>query len=220
MAEVMDWDAAYRNDVFAGPPPWNIGEAQPEIVAVVESGGVRSPVLDVGCGVGDVTFLLASRGYDVVGIDVSSVAIAAATDGARERGLDTAQFVHGDVRDLTFDEHFNTVVDCTLFHSLPVESRDGYLKGARDAAAPGATLFMLVFTTDALPPDSPFPVPNLVTEREVSEAVAKHWDIQELRKAFVSVRFPDVPNLPEHDYDVDDQGIVKLPALLLTAVKS
>ncbi len=32
MPEVMDWDAAYRNEIFAGPPPWNIGDAQPEIV--------------------------------------------------------------------------------------------------------------------------------------------------------------------------------------------
>jgi SAM-dependent methyltransferase len=219
MAEVMDWDAAYRNLVFAGPPPWNIGEAQPEIAAVIDSGDVRSPVLDVGCGVGDVTLLLAERGYDVVGIDVSSVAIEAATESARQRGLSTAQFVHGDVRDLTFDAHFNTVVDCTLFHSLPVEAREGYLSGARDAAAPGATLIMLVFTTDALPPDSPFPVPNLVTEAEVRDAVAKYWEIQDLRPAFVSVRFPDVPDLPEHDFHIDENGIVKLPALLLTATK-
>ena len=39
MSEVMDWDAAYRNHVFAGPPPWNIGVAQPEIVAVIDALG-------------------------------------------------------------------------------------------------------------------------------------------------------------------------------------
>jgi hypothetical protein len=29
----MDWDSAYRQEggVFDGPPPWNIGEPQPEI---------------------------------------------------------------------------------------------------------------------------------------------------------------------------------------------
>jgi cyclopropane fatty-acyl-phospholipid synthase-like methyltransferase len=219
MAEVMDWDAAYRNEVFAGPPPWNIGEAQPEMVSLVESGAVRSPVLDVGCGVGDVTLLLAAEGYEVIGVDLSSVAIAAATKSAEERGLAGARFVRGDVRELSFDEEFNTVIDCTLFHSLPVEARDDYLQGVRTAAAPGATLFMLVFTTDALPPDSPFPVPNLVTEAEVRDAVSKYWEVEDLRKAFVSVQLPDVPNLPEHDFEVDALGRVKLPALLLTARK-
>ena len=69
MPEVMDWDAAYRNEIFAGPPPWNIGDAQPEIVTLIEAGKLVSPVLDVGCGVGDNSLELAARGYDVVGID-------------------------------------------------------------------------------------------------------------------------------------------------------
>lgn len=220
MSEVMDWDAAYRNDIFAGPPPWNIGEAQPEIAAVIDSGRVHGPVLDVGCGIGDVTFLLAARGYDAVGIDISPVAIAAATREAQERGLTQARFIEGDVRELRFDEQFHTVVDCTLFHSLPVQARDDYLRGVRDAVAVGAALYMLVFTTDALPPDSPFPVPNLVTESEVRDAVAKYWKIEDVRPAFVYVQLPDVPNLPEHDFEVDVRGRVKLPALLLTGRKS
>lgn len=220
MTEVMDWDAAYRNQIFAGPPPWNIGEAQPEIATVIDGGQVRSPVLDVGCGVGDVTFLLAARGYDAVGIDLSSVAIAIAAKEAQDRGLSQATFIEGDVRELEFGEEFNTVIDCTLFHSLPVQARDGYLRGVRDAAAHGAALYMLVFTTDALPPDSPFPVPNLVTEREVREAVAKYWEIDDVRPAFVYVQLPDVPNLPEHDFGVDEHGRVKLPALLVTGRKA
>lgn len=219
MAEVMDWDAAYRNLVFAGPPPWNIGEAQPEMVRVIDSGDVRSPVLDVGCGVGDVSYLLAERGYRVVGVDVSSVAIDAATAGARERGLSGVEFVHGDVRDLALTERFNTVIDCTLFHSLPVEAREGYLQGIRDVAADGAKLFMLVFTTDALPPDSPFPVPNLFTDAELRDVVAKYWTIEDLRPASVSVQLPDVPDLPEHNLKVDASGRASLPAILLTATK-
>src|ERR1700722_8140949 len=33
--EVMDWDSAYRQEAgFDGPPPWNIGEPQPELAAL------------------------------------------------------------------------------------------------------------------------------------------------------------------------------------------
>ncbi len=221
MAEVMDWDAAYSDNVFAGPPPWNIGEAQPEIAALIDAGKITGPVLDAGCGVGDVALALAEKGYDVVGADISTVAIEAATRAAAERNLTNVRFVQGDLRTLAVDgEPFNTIVDCTLFHSLPVEAREDYLRGVHQVSAPGAVLHMLVFTTDALPPDSPFPVPNLVTEAELREVVSRVWTIEHVAPAFVSVQLPDVPNLPEHNFDSDGKGRVKLPALLLSARKA
>ncbi|ANE81512.1 SAM-dependent methyltransferase [Mycobacterium adipatum] len=216
----MDWDAAYSDRIFVGPPPWNIGEAQPEIAALIEAGKITSPVLDAGCGVGDVSLALAAAGYDVVGADISTVAIDAATRAAAARGLTNVRFVQGDLRTLTVDgDPFNTIVDCTLFHSLPVEAREDYLRGVHAVSAPGAVLHMLVFTTDALPPDSPFPVPNLVTEAELREVVSRVWTIENVQPAFVAVQLPDVPNLPEHNFASDDKGRVKLPALLLTARK-
>jgi SAM-dependent methyltransferase len=219
MPEVMDWDAAYRNEIFAGPPPWNIGDAQPEVVALIDDGKLRAPVLDVGCGVGDASLELAARGYEVVGIDVSETAVDAATKAAKERALDSATFVQGDVTKLDYDGAFNSVLDCTLFHSLPLEARDDYLRGVHRAAAPDASLYMLVFTTDALPADSPFPVPNLVTMDELRQAVSAFWDIEAIDPAYVYVRLPDVPNLPPHSFEVDQRGRVKLPAFLLAARK-
>ena len=88
------------------------------------------------------------------------------------------------------------------------------------SAAPGASLYMLVFTTDALPADSPFPVPNLVTKDELQQAVSAHWDIDSINPAFVSVQLPDVSNLPAHSFEVDPRGRVKLPAFLLAAHKT
>lgn len=219
MPEVMDWDAAYRNEIFAGPPPWNIGDAQPEIVALIDAGKLTSPILDVGCGVGDNSLELASRGYDVVGIDLSQTAIAAAKKAADERGLGSVTFIQGDVTKLGDDATFHSILDCTLFHSLPLEVRDEYLRGIHRAAAAGASLQMLVFTTDALPADSPFPVPNLVTKDELHQAVSKYWAIDAIDPAFVYVQLPDVPNLPAHSFEVDERNRVKLPAFLLSAHK-
>lgn len=221
MAEVMDWDAAYSDNVFGGPPPWNIGEAQAEILALIDNGSVTGPVLDAGCGVGDVTLALAERGYDVVGADISAVAIDTATRAAAERGLTGIRFVQGDLRTLTVaGEPFNTIIDCTLFHSLPVEARPDYLRAVHAMSAPGAVLHMLVFTTDALPPDSPFPIPNLVTEAELREAVSKVWTIEHLQPSFVAVQLPYAPDAPTLSFEFDDKGRMKLPALLLSARKS
>jgi monooxygenase len=59
-AEVLDRDVACREQgMFDGPPPWNIGEPQPEIAALIGQGKLRSDVLDAGCG-----FAEASRAAD------------------------------------------------------------------------------------------------------------------------------------------------------------
>lgn len=223
MSDVMDWDAAYRGHIFAGPPPWNIGKPQPAIADLIAAGQVQAPVLDAGCGIGDLTIALAEAGHDVTGIDISTAAINDATEQVRDRGL-TARFIQGDARDLAAlglgEPEFNTVIDCTLFHSLPLDARDDYLRGISAAASPGGRLYLLVFTTDALPVDSPCPVPNLVTEAEVRDAVAKHWIVDTIEPSHVAVRLPDIPNLPKHDFRTDEDGLTYLPALLLTAHKT
>jgi len=221
MPDVMDWDAAYRDEIFAGPPPWNIGETQPEIAELIRLGEMRSDVLDAGCGIGDAALELAERGYTVVGIDAAPTAIGAARKAAEERGLTNVTFIRGDITSLDgYDGQFATILDCTLFHSLPIEARDGYLRSVHRAAVAGAVMYMLVFTTDALPADSPFPVPNLVTQDELRGAVSKYWQIDDIRPAFVHVQLPPIPDLPPHPFEVDEKGRAKLPAFMLTAHKS
>src|SRR6202040_3403009 len=88
--EVMDWESAYRQQGgFEGPPPWNIGEPQPELAALVAAGKIRSDVLDAGCGYAELSLTLAGDGYSVVGIDLTPTAVAAANRAAQERNLST-----------------------------------------------------------------------------------------------------------------------------------
>jgi SAM-dependent methyltransferase len=222
-SEVMDWDGAYRGEAeFDGPPPWNIGEPQPELAALIEAGMFRSDVLDAGCGFAELSLELAARGYTVVGIDLTPTAIAAATNAAAERGLSNASFVRADITSFTgYDGRFNTVVDSTLFHSLPVEGRDGYLSSVHRAAAPGASYFVLVFAKGAFPAEMETG-PNEVDEDELREAVSRYWEIDEIRPAFIHANMPDVPDapfeMPPHERDA--KGRMKLPAFLLTAHKA
>ncbi|KRE26817.1 SAM-dependent methyltransferase [Mycobacterium sp. Soil538] len=218
----LDWDGAYRGQgAFEGPPPWNIGEPQPELAALIRAGRVRSDVLDAGCGHAELSLALAADGYTVVGIDLSPTAIAAATAAARDRGLTTATFVADDITTFTgYDGRFATILDSTLFHSLPVQGRDGYLRSVYRAAAPGASYFVLVFAKGAFPAELE-QKPNEVTENELRDAVARYWTIDDIRPASIHTlppNFVDAP-VPMPAFDTDDRGRPKMPAYLLTAHK-
>jgi SAM-dependent methyltransferase len=222
-SEITDWDAAYREEGdFDGPPPWNIGEPQPELAALMAAGRFRSDVLDAGCGFAELSLALAAGGYTVVGIDLTPTAVAAAAKAAEERGLTTASFQQADITSFTgYDGRFNTVVDSTLFHSLPIEGRDGYLSSIHRAAAPGANYFVLVFANGAFPPDMEGG-PKAVSEDELRAAVSKYWEVDEIRPAFIHANIPAIPasagTFPPHDHD--EKGRMKLPAFLLTAHKT
>lgn len=222
-SEEMSWDSAYREEGdFDGPPPWNIGEPQPELATLISQGKFRSDVLDAGCGFAELSLSLAADGYTVVGIDLTPTAIAAATRAARDRGLSNATFVQDDITSFTgFDGTFNTVVDSTLFHSMPVEARDDYLQSVHRAAAPGASYFVLVFAKGAFPPDmDTLTKPNEVTEDELREVVSKYWTVDEIRPAFIHVNVPQIPGVSMPFHDFDEKGRIMFPAYLLTAYKA
>lgn len=218
--EPMDWDAAYKEEVFQAPPPWNIGEPQPELAALISAGKVHGVVLDAGCGVAELSLTLAAAGYTVVGVDNSPTAIAAAIKAAEERGLGNVTFAVDDITKFSgYDERFGTVIDSTLFHSLPVEDRDAYLQAVHRAAAPGANYYVLVFAKGAFPEDLPVK-PNEVDEDELRAAVGKYFEIDEVRPAAVHARMPDLPDAPPWPHPRDDKGRVMMPAFLLSARKA
>ncbi|TCL71224.1 methyltransferase domain-containing protein [Rhizobium sp. BK251] len=70
-------------------------------------------VLDVGCGGGDVTFLVSEmvgRAGHVVGVDRAPAAIAAAERRLGDHGIKNVSFRKGDAIALSFDEPFDAVV--------------------------------------------------------------------------------------------------------------
>ncbi|MBA8961167.1 SAM-dependent methyltransferase [Rhodococcus percolatus] len=212
--QVAPWDDIYRGDaeVFTGPVPWNIGEPQPEIAGLIAEGKFRSDVLDAGCGHAETSLHLAAQGYTVVGLDLSPTAIAVAQAAAADRGLTTATYQVADISSFTgFDGRFSTIVDSTLFHSLPVDRRRDYLRAVARAAAPGASYYILVFAKGAFPEGEG---PNLVTDDELREAVAEFWTIDDIRPAFIHALLgPEQAANWEHD----EKGRSMLPAWLLSA---
>ena len=75
-------------------------------------------VLEVACGTGRFTVMLADRGADVVGMDISDAMLEQGRGKAKAAGVaDTAEFMRGDAARLPFpDDHFDSVFAMRFFH--------------------------------------------------------------------------------------------------------
>jgi SAM-dependent methyltransferase len=220
----FDFDPAYRGETAefgAGArPPWSLGEPQPEIAALIDQGKIKGEVLDAGCGEAALSMYMAALGHNTVGLDASPTAIKLAKAGAARRGLTTASFQVADITDFTSypagsEGRFDTIVDSTLFHSMPVELRAGYQRSIVRAAAPGASYFVLVFDRTGMP-DGPA---NPVTEDELRDVVSQYWVVDEIRPARIHANFADDgrPEFPFTDVRDEGNGRKSVPAWLLSA---
>jgi ubiquinone/menaquinone biosynthesis C-methylase UbiE len=137
-------------------------------------------VLDIGCGVGDVSLLAASivgaKG-SVVGVDNDMRSLAVAQERAHRAGFGQVSFQHGDLRDLNFDRPFDAVVGrfVLMYVGDPVDS---VRRLARHVQAGGIVAFA-EFQFDGLMRTWPS-VPGSLHEK------ALHWTLQTLRAAGVA----------------------------------
>ncbi len=215
----FEFESAYRGQsaMFgeAVRPPWSIGVAQPELAALIEAGKFHGDVLDVGCGEAAISLALAERGHTTAGLDLSPTAVELARREAQKRGLTNATFKVADISSFTgYDGRFGTIVDSTLFHSIPVEAREGYQQSISRAAAPGASYFALVFDKAAVP-EGPI---NAVTAGELREAVSKYWVVDEIRPARLYARLPEGSfDLPFVELRDEPNGLKSTGGWLLSA---
>jgi SAM-dependent methyltransferase len=215
----FEFENAYRGDSAqfgeGVRPPWSIGAPQPELAALIEQGKFHGDVLDVGCGEAAISLTLAERGHATVGLDLSPTAIDLARREADKRGLTNATFEVADISDFTgYDGRFGTIVDSTLFHSIPVEAREGYQRSIQRAAAPGASYYALVFDKAAVPGG---PI-NAVTADELREVVSKYWVLDEIRPARLYANLPQGSfELPFIDVRDEPNGLKSVGGWLLSA---
>ncbi len=75
-------------------------------------------ILEVACGTGRFTTMLAERGADIVGLDISAAMLGQGREKAGSVGVsDRVEFMRGDAARLPFpDDHFDAVFAMRFFH--------------------------------------------------------------------------------------------------------
>ena len=165
-------------------PPWEIGRPQAAFVKLADEGRISGPVLDVGCGSGEIALFLASRGHRVAAIDLDETALASARLKASQRG-GTAEFISADALFLeSLDGLVKTVIDCGCFHSFSDTEREFYLDGLRQVVAVGGMVHLLVLSE--LEPGNYGP--RRVTERELRDLFEDGFVFESCQPAVFEVR--------------------------------
>jgi SAM-dependent methyltransferase len=164
------WESAYR----AQTPPWDIGRPQPRFEALVRGGLIKGRVLDCGCGTGENALLAAAEGADVLGIDISPLAIEQARQKAADRSV-VARFEVADALQLPApDDSFDVVIDSGVFHSFDDTDRARYVASLRRVLRVGGRCYLMCFS-DRQPGEWG---PRRVSEAELRGAFARHWAVE------------------------------------------
>jgi len=122
-------DRIYKN-IPLEEIPWNIATPPDALVELVDSGKVKPcKTIDMGCGAGNYAIYLASRGFDVTGIDISPAAIKIARENAKKKGIKGNFLVADVLGDLDeVRETFDFAYDWELLHHIFPDNRKKYVQ--------------------------------------------------------------------------------------------
>ncbi len=140
------WNVMY----WFGKTPWDTGVTPPELRAVVDNGQVQpGRALDLGCGTGTNVLYLAQHGFDAVGVDISSRAIAVAQRKIEQAGLAQRAHVYsGDVTRLDalpIIGLFNLALDMGCLHGVDLAARSRYAAGLAAHTQTGGLYLLYAF---------------------------------------------------------------------------
>lgn len=176
------WDESYAS----GELPWDTGEPEPLLVEFVTSGRISpTRTLEIGAGTGTNALWLAGRGFDVLGIDVASLAVERANAKLDGRDLAcrfaTLDFLAAAPANDLSGGPFQFTFDRGCFHVFdePAE-RARFAAQVAAALAPGGLWLSLIGSTEGGPREVG---PPQRSAREVTLAIEPALEIVELRGA-------------------------------------
>lgn len=154
---------AFFTGVYAERAPWDIGGPQPDLEKLLGRLPPTSPILDLGCGSGDLAIWLAAAGHEVLGIDFVEAPIRIARERLAQADAEVRERAHFQVADAlrpsALGRTFGAVVDSGFFHLFEPEVGRALAAAVRSCLRPGGRYYMIEFATE-------FPVPN--TPRQVT----------------------------------------------------
>ena len=173
------------NDSYASgaPLPWDTGTPDPVLVELIESRAIApGNTLEIGCGTGTNAIYLAQYGFDVLGVDISEVAV----DRARTRAEGRCRF---EAVDFLAAEPaggpFEFVFDRGCFHVFDDDGdRARFAQKVAAHLVENGLWLSLIGSTEGAPRDEG---PPRRSAREVMSAIEPSLEIVQLRSTEFTV---------------------------------
>jgi len=163
--------------------PWNKTQAE-FFIELLNSAKLGSgKALDLGCGVGTKSVLLARKGFKVTGVDIAPTAIRHAEEKTKKEKLHIKFFV-ANASDLSFlgDEKFDLVLDWANLHGIPKTKRRRYIREIAKHCKKGGRLLLRCWskkglsriTLGFLTPMGPV---HLFSKKEIEELFSEYFKV-------------------------------------------
>jgi len=135
-----NWNQRY----VAGETPWDSGVPSKELIRVLDAEKINAcRAVELGCGTGTNSIYLASRGFDVTGLDCSATALEQARNKAAGAGA-KVRFLEADLCRFKLDlEPFDFIFDRGCYHSVRRIDIAGFLKTLKRLSKPGTRYLVL-----------------------------------------------------------------------------
>jgi SAM-dependent methyltransferase len=177
-----EWNERY----VANELPWDSGIASKELIRVLDEEKIMPcRAVELGCGTGTNSVYLASRGFDITGMDCSPVALEQARKKAAAAGSD-AKFLEADLCRVNLQlEPFEFIFDRGCYHSVRRVDIAGFLRTLRQFSKPGTRYLMLAGNANEEGPGPP-----RVHEHEIRIDLEGLFEIQFIREFRFEVTDP------------------------------
>jgi SAM-dependent methyltransferase len=164
------WNESYAS---GEPPPWDTGTPDPMLIEMIESRAIEpGRTLEVGCGTGTNAIYLAGHGFEVVGVDISPLAVETARAKANGRcRFETADFLN----EAAPAGPFQFVFDRGCFHTFDEDDeRTRFAQNVAAVLADGGLWLSLLGSTEGPPREAG---PPRRTAREIMNAIEPSLEI-------------------------------------------
>jgi SAM-dependent methyltransferase len=165
------------------------------MVALLAAHPPAGPVLDVGCGTGDLAIHIAERGFETVGIDFVAAAVDQAQAKKEALPQDVAERLTFRVADALhpslLGRSFGAVVDSGFYHLFDPGEGDRLIDECALVLRPGGRLYLHEFAVT-------FPVPNVPRAVPASElrerfTMERGWRVLTIRDGQFLSKVAPVP---------------------------
>jgi len=176
----------------SGDTPWDIGKPDFNLIQTVATMAIEPcTALDIGCGTGDNSIWLSQKNFQVIGIDISEIAIQKAIEKASKANIKCTFIVMDFLPNKIEGAPFGFAFDRGCFHSLNSdEERESFSENVAAHLEKDGLWLSLVGNADG---QRHGPGPPQRTARDIVNSVEPYFEILSLVSSYFGSNRPNPP---------------------------